>query len=152
MEITGPVSKLLCMTFRTGLFNRSGPNPAVAVRTLIVGCIRLGRHFGIFNVIGVMAVQTAFGRRGVFFRVFEMAFTAGDESSLVITRMMMAIIAGNVVFGGMLGMLKKDVASGAAILDSEGLIRGFDGKSGVTEKTYNKENDSHAVDQLQISL
>jgi hypothetical protein len=52
----------------------------------------------------------------------------------------------------MLGMLEKDIASGAAILDSERLIRGFDGKSGVTEKTYNKENDSHAVDQLQISL
>lgn len=38
------------------------------------------------------------------------------------------------------------------VLDSNRLIRWFGGKSGVTEKTYNKENDSHAVDQLQISL
>ena len=79
------------MAFRTGFFHRSGPDPAVAVRTLIVGCIWLGRHFGTFNFIGSMAVQANFWRWGVFFRIFKMTFTAGDEPGLVITGMMMAI-------------------------------------------------------------
>jgi len=140
------------MAFRTGFFHRSGPDPAVAVRTLIVGCIWLGRHFGIFNFIGSMAVQANFWRWGVFFRIFKMTFTAGDEPGLVITGVMVAIITGDVIFGGMFGMLEENVTGGTAILDPDGIIRRGGGKSGVTEKTYNEENDGHAVDQLQISL
>jgi len=140
------------MAFRTVFFFRACPDATVAVRALLVECIRFGRHFGILNLIGPMAVQATLGRWGIFFRVFEMAFTAGNERGLIVTGMMMAIEAGGVVAGGMFGMLKENAAGVAAVLDSNRLIRWFGGKSGVTEKTYNKENDSHAVDQLQISL
>jgi hypothetical protein len=140
------------MAFRTVVFFRACPDAAVAVRALLVECIRFGRHFGILDLIGPMAVQATLGRRGTFFRVFEMAFTAGNERGLIITGMMMAVEAGGIVAGGMFGVLKKNAAGVAAVLDADGLIRGCGGKSGVTEKTYNKENDSHAVDQLQISL
>jgi hypothetical protein len=150
--IAGSVPHLLKMAFRAGLFYRTGPDSAMAVRALIVGCIWLGRHFGIFNFIFPMAVQATLGRRGVFFRILEMTFTAGNERGIIIAGVMMAIIAGDVIVGSMLGMLEENAAGSTAVLDADGLIRGFGGKSGVTEKTYNKENDSHAVDQLQISL
>jgi len=152
VEITEPVAELLDMALRTVLFFRTGPDTAVAGGALLVGCIGLGRHFGTFDFIGPVAVQAYFRRRGVFFRVLEVAFAAGDERGFVITGVMMTVIAGGVVAGGMFGMLEKNVAGGAAILDSDGLIGGFGGKSGVTEKTYNEENDGHAVDQLQIFL
>jgi hypothetical protein len=140
------------MAFRTVFFFRACPDAAVTVRALLVESIRFGRHFRILDLIGPMAVQATLWRRGAFFRVFEMAFTAGNERSLIVTGMMMAVEAGCTVAGGMFGMLEKNATGVATVLDADGLIRGGGGKSGVTEKTYNKENDSHAVDQLQISL
>jgi hypothetical protein len=115
-------------------------------------CVRFGQHFGIFNLIFPVAIQAYFGRRSAFFRVFEVAFAAGDERLFVITGMMMTVVAGNVVPGGVLRMLEENTPGSTAILDADRFIRGFGGKSGVTEKTYDKENDGHAIDQLQISL
>jgi hypothetical protein len=150
VEITESVPELLDMALRTFLFLRTGSDIAVAARTLVVGCIGLGRHFGTFDFILPVAIQAYLRRRSAFFRVFEMAFAAGDERGIVIHGMVMAIKTRRVVPGDMFGMLKEDVAGGAAILDSDGFIGGFGGEGGVTEKTYDEENDGHAVDQLQI--
>jgi hypothetical protein len=139
------------MAFRTGFLYRACPDTTVTSRALLVECVCLGGHFGIFYLVCPVAVQADIGWRGIFLRGFEMALAAGDEPGLIVTGMMVAIIAGDIVSFGMLRMLKEHIAGGAAILDSNGLVRGFGGKGGVTEKTYDKKNDSHAVDQLQIS-
>jgi len=143
---------LLDMAFRTVWLFRTGSDTAVTVRALFVECVRFGQHFGILNLIGPMTFQATLRRRGILSRVFEMAFTASNERGLIFTGMMMAIEAGGIVAGDMFGMLKEYAAGVATVLDADGFIRGFGGKSGVTEKTYDKENDGHAVDQLQISL
>lgn len=132
------------------MFQRTGPDTLVAARTLIVGCIRLGRHFRIFNFIEIVAVQAYIRRWGIFFRVFEVAFTAGDKRFIIVAGMVMAVVAGNVIDGGMLVMFEEDIAGGTAVLDADGLFRGFGGEGGVAEETYDEENDGHAVDQLQI--
>ena len=140
------------MALRTVFFCRTRPDTGVASRTLLMEGIRLGRQLRVFNFIGLMAVQANFRLRGIIGLVFKMAFAAGDERGIVIDGMMMAIETGNAVSRIMLGVLKQDASGGIAILYSDGVIRGFGGESGVAEKTYDEENDGHAVDQLQIFL
>jgi hypothetical protein len=130
--IDGSVPDLLEVAFRTGLFHRAGADALVAVRTLFVGCIRLGKHFGILDLVDIMAIQTDVRRWGTFFRIFEMAFATGNESGLVIAGMVMTIVAGDIIVAGVLVMLKEDVAGGTPVLDTDGLVRGVGGKSGVT--------------------
>jgi hypothetical protein len=140
------------MALRTVVFFRTRPDTGVASRTLLVECVRFGHQSRIFNFIGVVAVQADFRFRGIIGRIFKMAFAAGNQCGFVIGGMMMTIETGNAVSNIVFGMLKKDASGGIAILNTDGIIGGFGRESGVTEKTYNEENDGHAVDQLQIFL
>jgi hypothetical protein len=63
---------------------------------------------------------------------------------------MMAVVAGDIVGFMMGGMLKENTAGGAGIINADGLIRRGGREKGVTEKTNEKENASHAIDQLQF--
>jgi len=116
----------------------------MALRALVVGGVGLGRHLGILDFVDVMAVQANVRRWGAFFRIFEVTFAAGDEGGLVVDGMMMAVVAGDIIACVVLGMLKENAAGGTGIVDADGLVRGLGGKKGVTEKTYEKENASHA--------
>jgi hypothetical protein len=152
VEITGPVANLLDMALRTFFFCRTRPDTGVTSRTLLMEGVRFGRQNRIRNLIGLVAVQAKFRFRGVIGLVLGMAIAASNERGVVIDGMMMTIVTGNLVSHIMLGMLKQNASGGIAKLDPDGVIRGFGRKGGVTEKTYNEENDGHAVDQLQISL
>jgi hypothetical protein len=140
------------MALRAVFFFRPRPDTGVASRTLLMEGVRLGRQLRILDLIDIVAVQANFRFRSILGRIFEMTFAAGDERGVVIDGMMMTVETGNAIADIMFGMLEKDVAGGIAILDSDGFIRGFGREGGVAEKTYDEENDGHAVDQLQISL
>ena len=140
------------MALRTVFFCRTCPDTGVASRTLLMEGVRFGRQLRILNFIGRVAIQANFWLRGIIGLVFKMALAAGNERGVVIDRVMMAIETGNAISHVMLGVLKQDVSGGIAKIDSDRIFRGFGRESGVTENTYNEENDGHAIDQLQISL
>jgi hypothetical protein len=136
-----------------GTFNRTGTEVLMAADTLLVGSIPVVDIFCIFDLTGIMAIQTTL-RIGLTFRQALVAGAAGQQSVFTLFGMMVTIGAGQTVAHiRRVGLVVKEYFPSQGVEHaSKGWRGGLLGKGCITNNAHQKEVNRQTISKKQLFL